>query len=71
MINFFNDGGLGFQFPARMRFCSSLQCPDWLWDPPNVLFSCYQSFFPLDVKWLGCETGYSSPSGSEIMIRWS
>jgi hypothetical protein len=27
--------------------------------------------FFLDVKWLGCETDYSSPSSSEVMIRWS
>jgi len=27
--------------------------------------------FFLDIEWLGCETGYSSPSSSEVMIRLS
>jgi hypothetical protein len=32
--------------PSRnKRLFSSVTCPDWLWDPPSILFSGYNEFF--------------------------
>jgi hypothetical protein len=52
------------------RFLSSPKRPDWLWNPPSLLFSVYWTSFP-GVKRTGSEVKHSPPSSIHFKDEWS
>jgi hypothetical protein len=40
--------------------------PDWLWGPPNLLFSGYCEVIFMGIKWLEHEADHSPPSISKV-----
>jgi hypothetical protein len=52
------------------RFCS-LQRPDWLWGPPNLLSNGYQETLSQEVNWLLCVTHHSHPPLAGFRYAWS
>jgi len=63
-------GRSGFNFELGLRFLSSLQQSDWLWDLLASYPKVNGDSFP-EVKWLGHEADQSPPSNAEIKDLWS
>jgi hypothetical protein len=65
-----DDQGVGVQVPEESSVFSSPRHPDWLWDPPSLLFNGYQVFFSPGVKRPGREADHSPPTSAEVKKTW-
>jgi hypothetical protein len=60
-----DDRGVKVGVPAGSKIFTSPYCPEWFWDPPNLLSNGYWKVLSLEVKILGREADHSPPIGTE------